>query len=154
MNFEEAFEPSFWIRLGITVFAGLIIGLERQFRGKAAGIRTCILVCLGAMAFTRIGVMLQTPTSDPTRVIGQVVTGIGFLGAGMILSRRGQIQGVTSAAVMWVLSAIGCVIGTDHHGMAIVLSLVAVGTLMGVEVLETGFQALRRGVHANQDNKE
>ena len=124
-------------------------GLERQLRGKPAGVRTCILVCLGTATFMRLGIALDGATrSDPTRVLGQIITGIGFLGGGLILTKDGLIMGVTSASVIWVLAAVGCLIGVDRYGDALALSLVMVFVLLGVETLESGFKAFRRGVHA------
>jgi putative Mg2+ transporter-C (MgtC) family protein len=82
---------------------------------------------------------------DPTRVLAQVVTGIGFLGGGVILAREGAVVGVTSAAVIWVLAALGALIGLGHLAAAIVLTLVTVGLLIGVELLESVFRRLRQG---------
>lgn len=143
----DPFSPDFWIRVGVAIVCGGIIGLERQLRGKPAGIRTCILICLGTQFFVLLGSSFPEQ-GDPTRVLGQVVTGIGFLGAGVILTREGLIQGVTSAAVIWLLAAIGAMIGLGHVLAALAISGVTVGVLVGVELLEKSFQSLRRGVHA------
>lgn len=101
----------FWGAIGIAVFCGTIIGLERQWRGKPAGIRTSILICLGTTLFIRLSVVHSGEYADPTRVLGQVVTGIGFLGAGVIFARGGTVVGITSAAVIWILASIGAMIG-------------------------------------------
>jgi putative Mg2+ transporter-C (MgtC) family protein len=135
----------FWIRLGTAILCGGIIGIERQLRGKAAGIRTSILICLGTQLFVTLGSSFGGDRVDPTRVLGQVVTGIGFLGGGVILAREGAIVGVTSAAVIWVLAALGSLIGMGHLVGAVVLSLVTVGLLTGVELLESVFRRLREG---------
>jgi putative Mg2+ transporter-C (MgtC) family protein len=135
----------FWLRLGTAVLCGGIIGLERQLRGKAAGIRTSILICLGTELFVGLGSSFGGERVDPTRVIGQVVTGIGFLGGGVILAREGAVVGVTSAAVIWVLAALGSLIGLGHLLGAIVLTLATVGLLTGVELLESVFRRLREG---------
>lgn len=137
--------PDFWLRLGTAILCGGIIGLERQLRGKAAGIRTSILICLGTELFVGLGASFGGDRVDPTRVLGQVVTGIGFLGGGVILAREGAIVGVTSAAVIWVLAALGSLIGLGHMMAAIVLTLVTVGLLTGVELLESVFRRLRYG---------
>src|SRR5215212_10903261 len=100
----------FWLRLGTSVVCGGIVGLERQLRGKAAGIRTSILICLGTAVFVGLGASFSGERVDPTRVLGQVVSGIGFLGGGVILAREGAVVGVTSAAVIWVLAALGSLI--------------------------------------------
>lgn len=135
----------FWLRLGTAVLCGSVIGLERQLRGKAAGIRTSILICLGTYLFVGLGASFAGERVDPTRVLGQVVTGIGFLGGGVILSRGGALVGVTSAAVIWVLAALGSLIGLGHLLAAIVLTLVTVALLIGVELLESVFRRLREG---------
>jgi len=85
---------------------------------------------------------------DPTRVLGQVVTGIGFLGAGVIIAREGLVRGVTSAAVIWVLAGIGAMIGFGLFLPALAISFITVGILTGIELLENSVRRLRRGVHA------
>ncbi len=137
--------PEFWLRLGTAILCGGIVGLERQLRGKAAGIRTSILICLGTQLFVALGASFAGDRVDPTRVLGQVVTGIGFLGGGVILAREGAIVGVTSAAVIWVLAALGSLIGLGHLLAAILLTLTTVGLLTGVELLESVFRRLREG---------
>lgn len=137
--------PVFWLRLGTAILCGGVIGLERQLRGKAAGIRTSILICLGTQLFVSLGSSFEGNRVDPTRVLGQVVTGIGFLGGGVILAREGAVIGVTSAAVIWVLAALGSLIGLGHLVAALILSVVTVGLLLGVELLESMFRRLREG---------
>src|SRR6185437_14794231 len=102
----------FWQHLGTALLCGGLIGIERQLRGKAAGIRTSILICLGTS--------IDAPHVDPTRVLAQITSGIGFLGGGVILARKGLITGVTSAAVIWVLAALGAMIGLGHLGATLV----------------------------------
>ena len=99
--------PLSWISLFACLLAGGIVGIERQWQGKPIGIRTSILICLGTYVFVAIGSVIVTGTTDPTRIIGQVITGIGFLGAGVMLTRDGMVVGATSAASIWVLAAIG-----------------------------------------------
>jgi len=135
----------FWFRLGTAVLCGGAVGLERQLRGKAAGIRTSILICLGTAIFVALGDSFPAARTDPSRVLGQVITGIGFLGAGVILARQGRILGVTSAAVIWMLAALGSLIGLGRLRTAMVLTLATLGVLLGVEALETAWERLRRG---------
>jgi putative Mg2+ transporter-C (MgtC) family protein len=151
VDWNEALSPSLWARIGMAVACGTALGLERQLRGKPAGIRTSVLVCLGTLTFVHLGVQLEG--ADPARVLGQVVTGIGFLGAGVILTQGGLVKGVTSAAVVWVLAAAGAAIGLDRFGLAVALTVVALTVLLGVEGLERVFSGLRRGVH-QQDGPE
>ena len=89
--------------------------------------------------------------ADPTRVLGQVVTGVGFLGAGVILARGGVVTGVTTAAVIWMLAAIGSLIGLALYSGALVLALLTVALLAGVTLLESVFNRLRTGAYANDD---
>jgi putative Mg2+ transporter-C (MgtC) family protein len=148
MNSFDPLDPGsveFWLRLGTAIFSGGIIGLERQLRGKAAGIRTSILICLGTELFVGLGSSFGGDRVDPTRVLGQVVTGIGFLGGGVILAREGAVIGVTSAAVIWVLAALGALIGLGHLLASVVLTLLTVALLTGVELLESVFRRLREG---------
>jgi len=142
----------FWIKILVSVICGGIIGFERQIRGKPAGIRTSILICLGTEVFVSYGTSLTS--GDQYRVLAQVVTGIGFLGAGLMISQEGTVRGVTSAAVIWVLAAIGATIGLGHYREAFVLVLVIVGVLSGVEYLENSIRRLRSGVHARHQNFE
>lgn len=144
----DPFSPDFWIRVGVAVLCGGIIGFERQFRGKPAGIRTSILICMGTQYFVLLGSMFAPENADPTRVLGQVVTGIGFLGAGVILTREGLVVGVTSAAVIWMLASIGATIAMGYVSAALAITFVTVAVLVGVEKLEQTFRILRRGVHA------
>jgi putative Mg2+ transporter-C (MgtC) family protein len=135
----------FWQHLGTALLCGGLIGIERQLRGKAAGIRTSILICMGTAIFVVLGASINATHVDPTRVIAQITSGIGFLGGGVILARKGLITGVTTAAGIWVLAALGGLIGFGHLQAAIVLTLVTLGVLIGVELLEGMFRRLRQG---------
>jgi putative Mg2+ transporter-C (MgtC) family protein len=141
---------AFWLHLGTALLCGGAVGLERQLRGKASGARTSILICLGTSLFVSLGATASPERSDPTRVLGQVVTGIGFLGAGVILTREGRVLGVTTAAVIWVLAAIGCLIGVGYLASAIVITLVTLVVLLGVEALEELLER-RRGSRASRE---
>ena len=148
-----AFDPfvsSFWIPIAVAVLCAGLVGLERQIRGKPVGVRTSILICLSTSVFVQLGAGFGE-AADPTRVLGQVVTGVGFLGAGVILSREGVVTGVTTAAVIWVLASIGAAIGLGHFIAAAAFSIVTVAVLLGVDVLESSFRRLRRGAYADVD---
>ena len=140
----------FWEMFGVALLSGGIIGLERQLRGKPSGMRTSVLICMGTALFIMLGRSLLGPYADPTRVLGQVVTGIGFLGAGVIVSIGRTIAGVTSAATIWVLAAIGAMIGFEYYNEAIVIALLTVFILVGIGVAEGKYRILRRGVHASE----
>lgn len=154
----EAFsirESSFWIPILISIACGTLVGLERQLRGKPLDVRTAVLICLGTHVFVRLGVGLSGHNVDATRVLGQVVTGIGFLGAGVILTRGGHVQGLTTASVVWVLAGIGAAIGFGQYAAAVALSVVVFLVLYVLEWLEGRVEHMRRGVHARaQDDPE
>lgn len=121
---------TFWQPVGVAVLCGGILGIERELNDKPAGIRTCILVCLGSMLFIRLGHLLEHPPADPTRVLGQVITGIGFIGAGVILSRGEHVKGVTTASVVWLVAALGAMIGADQYAAALAVTVVATAILV------------------------
>lgn len=101
----------FIFRLLAAVAAGGAVGLERQINNKSAGLRTNTLVALGACVYVLINVILTKNGADPTRIIAQIVTGIGFLGAGVILHRGVNVQGLTTAATIWCSAALGSLAG-------------------------------------------
>jgi putative Mg2+ transporter-C (MgtC) family protein len=127
--FEEAWDSGLWTRVGVALLCGGIVGLERQLRDKPAGIRTSSLICLGTALFVYLGVGMSGGQGDPARVLGQVVAGIGFLGAGVIMTRNGLLTGVTSAAVIWLLAAVGSAIGLGRYGAALAMAVVSVAVL-------------------------
>ncbi|GAA4806472.1 MgtC/SapB family protein [Litoribaculum gwangyangense] len=106
----------FVLRLGVALFAGLIIGFERQWHNKPTGLKTNMLVATGAAIFVLLSIMInhQDPNTDITRIIAQVVTGIGFLGAGVIFREGTSVHGLTSAATVWCSAAIGCIAATGY----------------------------------------
>lgn len=120
----------------VAVLLGGAIGLERELRGKAAGLRTNILICLGATLFTHLSIHIAGESGDPGRLAAQIVTGIGFLGAGTILHSRGAITGLTSAATIWLVAAIGVAVGvgaTYEAAGATLLSILVLRALGWVE---------------------
>lgn len=140
------FEPLDLIGSFIALMCSLLIGLERQWSGKPAGIRTSILICLSAFVFVSIGQFLQ-PEEGSVRIVGQIVTGVGFLGGGVIISREGLVLGVTSAAVIWILAAIGSLIGLGYFSSAVLITIITLFVLVGITLLEKLFIKLKTGVH-------
>lgn len=138
--------PLEWDKLLTAMVCGFLIGFERQYHGKPAGIRTSILVCMGAYVFVRVGWSYQEAMGG-VRVLGQLVTGIGFLGAGMMLSKEGIVHGVTSAAIVWILAAIGSLIGFGNTGAAIAISVAVLTVLLGIHQLERVFKFLSKGIY-------
>ena len=117
---------SFVLRLLAAVFAGGLVGLERQLHNKSAGLRTNTLVAMGACIFVLINVTLTEVGGDPTRIIGQIVTGIGFLGAGVILHHGGSIHGLTTAATIWCSAAVGSLAGLGLYWETLICTLAIV----------------------------
>ena len=140
------------IIVGVT--CSLIIGLERQIFGKPAGIRTSILICVGTYCFVSLSTSLVGPTTDTSRVVGQIVTGIGFFGAGLMFNNGEIVQGVTSASVIWVLAAVGSLIGFEFHGAAFLITGLTVAVLLGVDYVERLGTKLKNGVHNDNNPSE
>lgn len=130
----------------VALACGLIIGFERQLSGKPAGIRTSILICLSAYSFISMAAFFQ-PDVGAIRTVGQIVTGVGFLGAGVIMAKEGLVVGVTSAAVIWILAAIGCLVGLESYGSALLLTFLTLFILVGITYLEKLIKKLKSGVH-------
>jgi putative Mg2+ transporter-C (MgtC) family protein len=157
---ESALELNIWELLARILAAaalGGLVGLEREFSDQPAGFRTHILVSLGAAVFTMAGAYGVGPflgegpirvSFDPTRVAAQVVTGIGFLGAGAIMRQGATARGLTTAAALWVTAAIGTAAGLGYWGGAIAATLTAVLSLYGLKRFEKSiFGRLKRGQH-------
>jgi putative Mg2+ transporter-C (MgtC) family protein len=107
------------------IFSGLL-GLEREFKHKPAGLRTNILVGLGS---TLIMLVSQQFTADPTRIAAGVITGIGFLCAGLVIQSRGEVHGITTATTIWLVAAIGLAIGSGYYFAAFVTLVIALTVL-------------------------
>jgi putative Mg2+ transporter-C (MgtC) family protein len=130
-------------RCGVAVLCGAIVGLERELKGKAAGFRTNILICLGAAMYMGVGLLVTGAAgqagSDPARIAAQVVTGIGFIGAGCIIQERRRVTGLTTAATIWVVAAIGIISGAGFPLLALASSVIVVLTLVVLGWVEERF---------------
>ncbi len=125
-------------RLLLAALIGGVLGLEREMRQKSAGLRTNILIAVGAAVFTVLSVEIAAGTNaDPARIAAQIVTGIGFLGAGAIMrTDRGAIHGLTTAATVWVNASLGMAAGAGHYRLAIIAALITAVVLFGVPSVE------------------
>ena len=125
------------LRLTVGLVLGAIIGFERELNRQPAGFRTHSVVALGAAIFTVVSAFaFSGPGSDPTRIAAQIVSGIGFIGAGTIIQARGQVRGLTTAASLWSVAGIGMAAGAALYGVAVagtVLMLVVLAILDRVE---------------------
>ena len=129
----------------LAVGCGFAIGLEREFKRKAAGLRTNILICLGAAIFTLISERMAGSQDSVTRIAAQIVTGVGFLGAGAIIQDRGGVHGLTTAAIIWLVASIGMACGAGLYYLAIISTVLAI-------VVLTGMTQIEKFIRPNQDN--
>ncbi len=136
------------VKLLLAVLLGGIIGFEREIAGKPAGLRTNILICIGAALLmdlsTQIGLVDGKRIGDPARIAAQIVSGVGFLGAGTIMQAQGMVTGLTSAATIWVVAAIGMTVGAGFYVEGIGAGLLVTFVLSGLGGLEHWVRRARR----------
>lgn len=132
-------ENSDLIAIGISLLAGSLVGLEREYKNKSAGFRTIVLICLGATAFT---IASRFGTGSDDRIAANIITGIGFIGAGVIFKDKFSVMGLTTAAVIWVVAGIGMAAGMGYHGLALSLSVVTVIILSVLNRVESAMERL------------
>ena len=115
------------IRLGISLVIGGLIGAEREYHGKSAGLRTMIMICVGSALFTMISGRIG---GSGDRIAANIVNGIGFLGAGIIFRENNRVKGLTTAATVWAVSALGMCVGAGHYDIALVGFVFILGSLL------------------------
>ena len=136
MDLDLATQFDLALRLLVAATLGAVIGLEREIHDHPAGMRTHLLVSLGSSAFTVLSlVAFPAAGADPARIAAQVVSGMGFLGAGAILKEGATIRGLTTAASLWAVAAVGMAAGAGAWGVAVVLTLIAVLSLWPLRVI-------------------
>ncbi len=127
-------------RLVLSAVLGGAVGMEREVSGKPAGLRTNLLICVGAALITEMSVLItqtaDTMRGDPGRLAAQIVSGIGFIGAGTILQSRGRIIGLTSAATLWVVAAVGIAVGVHEYTVSIGATILILITLFMLRRVE------------------
>jgi putative Mg2+ transporter-C (MgtC) family protein len=138
-------------KLVLAVVFGGAIGLERELKGKPAGLRTNILICVGATLLTDVSISISatgvTRVGDPARLAAQIISGVGFLGAGTIMQSSGTVTGLTSAATIWVVAAIGIAVGSGNYiGAAGACALVTI-VLAWLGRVEHRIKRVRRAMH-------
>ena len=154
MTPELAFDTqvNLGLRLTLGLVLGAIVGFEREFHRQPAGFRTHSLVALGSALFTIVsGFAFDGPGADPTRIAAQIVSGIGFIGAGTILQYRGNIRGLTTAASLWSVAAVGMAAGA---GMWILAIMATVLMLIVLSILDRVERLARRHLGMPADNYE
>ena len=139
------------IAMLVSTALGTLVGWERQMGRKPAGLRTHVLVCMGSTMFVLLTVHAANAFGgagmDPTRIIHGVITGVGFLGAGSIMRQEGYVQGLTTAASIWMVAAIGTTVGVHAYSLAIV------GTVLALLVLE-GYRWVERWLTPNDASND
>jgi putative Mg2+ transporter-C (MgtC) family protein len=131
--------PSTWAHIVLTlmsVLCGSMVGFERERKQKSAGLRTMTLICLGSTIFTFASLLLPGPTGDEGRVAAQIVNGIGFLGAGAILRGLYGVRGMTTAATIWSVAAVGMIIGIGYAGAALGIAVTIVLVLVSARIMD------------------
>ena len=141
MTFFDAETSRVFVQLALAVLLGALIGLEREYQGKSAGLRTYALVSLGSCLFTVVSVVgfeaFSGLTSyDPTRIAAQVVLGIGFLGGGIIFLKGDIVYGLTTAAGLWISAALGVAVGAGLYAAAIFTTILSLTILLALKKLE------------------
>ena len=130
------YEITVTINLLVAFVLSGLIGWLRERQGKTAGLRTHILVCVGAALFTLVSLHLASAGAEPSRIAAGVVTGIGFIGAGCILHSRGSISGITTASSIWAVAAIGIASGAGFYIGAVVTTIISIITLEFLQRVE------------------
>jgi putative Mg2+ transporter-C (MgtC) family protein len=147
--------PSDVLSVILAVVFGAAIGMEREISGKAAGLRTNVLICLGATVYTiiskRMGIAANAST---TRIAAQLVTGVGFLGAGAILQDRGGVYGLTTAATIWLVASVGMACGAAFYALAAIATLITIVVLFGLGQLERPLERYGRKHKRSSPNDE
>lgn len=147
----------FTIRILVALFAGMIIGLERQLHQKRAGIRTHSLVAMGSAIFVLISFNVAKESGgDPTRIIGQVVTGIGFIGAGVILRQGLSVHGLTTAATIWCSSATGCLAASGYFAETAICTFIIVFVNYALRSLDDKIESFSpaKKMKKNENNRK
>lgn len=138
-------ESDLGLRIVVALILGLALGTEREVHGHPAGIKTMALISVGACMFTGLGLLPDFGTRvDPTRIAAQIVTGVGFLGAGAILRQGGDVHGLTTAASIWVAASLGMAVGFGYYAIAIFTTFLVVVMLLALRPIELRFFRGRR----------
>src|SRR5690606_37913961 len=127
------------VSIGVSVLAGSLVGLEREYKNKSAGFRTIVLICLGATVFT---IVSRFGVGSDDRIAANIITGIGFIGAGVIFKDKFSVMGLTTAAVIWIVAGIGMAAGIGYYGLAIAISMITVIVLSLFNKVENAMERL------------
>ena len=142
LQYFQIADADIMMRIVFAIILGSVIGLERELTNKSAGLITQIMVCLGACIFTILSIygfstaVTLYPLGDPSRVAAQIITGIGFIGAGTVLRQGLTVTGLTTASTLWIVAAIGMACGCGKLSIAVVSTVLAIAVLVLIRILE------------------
>ena len=142
LNYFLTTDLDILIRILVSIVLGSMIGFEREITNKSAGLRTQIMVCLGSCIFTILSIygfstaITLYPLGDPARVAAQIITGIGFIGAGTVLRQGLTVTGLTTASSLWIVAAIGMACGCGKISIAVISTILAVAILVLIRIFE------------------
>ena len=141
-------------KVGVALLVGTLVGIEREYRGKLAGIKTNALICAASALFTAGSLLLSgygatnpVPYADVTRIVAQIVSGIGFIGAGAIFKSSSKVQGLTTAAIIWTVAALGILVGNGIFLATIIITVALITFLSFVAYMERRLFRVHGGSH-------
>ncbi len=142
-------DKTIFCRLALAIILSGLVGVERETRGRAAGLKTHVLVCVGSCLIMMTSMYMfdlykNLTDVDPSRIAAGVVTGIGFLGAGTIIRFGASIKGLTTAATIWVMAGIGLAVGCGFYNAAVIATVLILGSLFFLKVLETKLETTKK----------
>src|SRR5256885_12138760 len=134
-------DASIPLKLLLAALLGGLIGIEREIRDKPAGLRTNIVICVGSTLFMSLSTQVaEMVGGDPTRIAAQIISGIGFLGAGAVLHSHGFVLGLTTAATIWVVAGVGMALGSGMYLLAVFATVMSLITLYFLSFVEDKIQ--------------
>ena len=148
-------------KVGVALLVGTLVGIEREYRGKLAGIKTNALICSASALFTAVSLLMSeygsltpAPSADVTRIVAQIVSGIGFIGAGAIFKSSSKVQGLTTAAIIWSVAALGILIGFGVFLATIAITITFIVFLSFVAYMERRLFRVHGGSHGQSGYDE
>ncbi|WP_440135433.1 MgtC/SapB family protein [Chitinophaga sancti] len=139
----QMIEPSTILKVVVSCLTGALLGMEREFHHKAAGMRTLTLICVGSTLFTILSVEIGMPGS-PDRIASNILTGVGFIGAGVIFKGAYSIDGITTAATIWITAALGIAVGMSHYVLVAIALILVLMILQGLKLVERKISGMRQ----------
>lgn len=135
ISFLSLLSIDYMIKLILSLLIGCILGIEREYRAKPAGIKTYAMICMGACIFTSLSLQMSAP-ADPSRIASQIVSGLGFIGAGAIFQSKRMITGLTTASMLWVVGALGTLVGFGQYIEALFTLVIIYVCFFGIRKMQ------------------